>query len=355
MRFGIWRGAARLAALALTTAIAIGAIATAPAMVRAGIICHTIPREVTAVDVHTGGPYFAPPIPNGCYAKDPLGTIADGVGMVHGCLSSLTGKLHGCCSGCHGAGCKQCGGTGKCGHCDNCLGSGGGHHGGNPCAVCGGVGKGCGFCGWRGLLHGHDSGQNCGVPGAACGSGLCSPQQVQPCSFNGHASTVCSSMQSAPPLVSAQGSFASPQTGCMQAGCQLKRRHFHRLGKGCSACGGMGCGICQGGAMSSGSLCGGCGGAGCNACGGQGLHGQGKLCSACGGHGCSLCGGTGHLKNLLGASAGLIGKLFHVGDIEYFVGPGGPVPITPGYVPYVVTTRSPRDFLAFPPFSDLDP
>ena len=53
--------------------------------------------------------------------------------------------------------------------------------------------------------------------------------------------------------------------------------------------------------------------------------------------------------------AGLIGKLFHVGDIEYFVGPGGPVPITPGYVPYVVTTRSPRDFLAFPPFSQLDP
>ena len=57
MRFGIWRGAARLAALALTTAIAIGGIATTPAMVRAGLICHTIPREVAAVDVNTGGPY----------------------------------------------------------------------------------------------------------------------------------------------------------------------------------------------------------------------------------------------------------------------------------------------------------
>ncbi len=52
---------------------------------------------------------------------------------------------------------------------------------------------------------------------------------------------------------------------------------------------------------------------------------------------------------------GLAAKALHIGDIEYFVGPGGPVPITPGYVPYVVTTRSPRDYFAFPPFSDLDP
>ena len=163
------------------------------------------------------------------------------------------------------------------------------------------------------------------------------------------------SMQCAAPMVSAQAMFASPQMGgCTQAGCQLKRRHFHRMGKGCNACGGMGCGICQGGNMCSGSLCGGCGGAGCNLCGGQGLHGHGP-CSACGGKGCSLCGGTGLCQKLLGLPAGLIGKLFHVGDIEYFVGPGGPVPLTPGYVPYVVTTRSPRDFLAFPPFSDLDP
>ena len=45
----------------------------------------------------------------------------------------------------------------------------------------------------------------------------------------------------------------------------------------------------------------------------------------------------------------------HAGQIEYFVGPGGPVPITPGYVPYVVTTRSPRDYFAFPPFTDRNP
>ncbi len=341
MRFGIWREAARLTALALTTAIAIGVIAAAPATVRAGILIHSIPREVTAVDVNTGGPYFAPPIPNGCYTKDHLGTIAEGLGLVHGCLSSLTGMLHGCCSGCHGAGCNQCNGTGKCGHCDKCMGSDGGHHG-DPCAACGGVGKGCGFCGWRDLLHGHDSGG-------------CNSHQVKTCGFSGHASTVCTSMQSAPPLVSAQGSCASSQMGCAQPGCLLKKRHFHRFGKGCGACGGMGCGLCQGGGMSSGTLCGACGGAGCNQCGGLGLHGKGMPCSACGGKGCSLCGGTGLCKKLLCLPAGLIGKLFHVGEIEYFVGPGGPVPITPGYVPYVVTTRSPRDYFAFPPFSDLDP
>jgi hypothetical protein len=75
----------------------------------------------------------------------------------------------------------------------------------------------------------------------------------------------------------------------------------------------------------------------------------GDPCSACGGKGCKLCAGAG--SKLLG----LLGKVFHVGDIEYFVGPGGPVPITPGYVPYVVSTRSPRDFFAFPPFSQVDP
>jgi hypothetical protein len=41
--------------------------------------------------------------------------------------------------------------------------------------------------------------------------------------------------------------------------------------------------------------------------------------------------------------------------VKYFVGPGGPVPITPGYVPYVVSTRSPRDYFAFPPFVETLP
>jgi hypothetical protein len=34
------------------------------------------------------------------------------------------------------------------------------------------------------------------------------------------------------------------------------------------------------------------------------------------------------------------------------MGPGGPVPLTPGYVPYVNPVRSPRDYFAFPPYLD---
>src|SRR3954454_14618070 len=119
MRFGTRRGVAPLLAFALTAVIATGVVATAS--VQAVLICHTIPREVAAVDVKTGGPYFAPPIPYGCYAKDCLGTIAEACGLVKGGLSGL---LHGCCPGCGGGGCDQCGGTGKCGHCGLCTGPG---------------------------------------------------------------------------------------------------------------------------------------------------------------------------------------------------------------------------------------
>jgi hypothetical protein len=86
---------------------------------------------------------------------------------------------------------------------------------------------------------------------------------------------------------------------------------------------------------------------------------SGKLCHGCGGNGCGLCGGLGLLNCAAGGVGsklmGLAAKVFHVGEIEYFVGPGGPVPLTPGYVPYVVTTRSPRDYFAFPPFSQIEP
>jgi hypothetical protein len=349
----------------LVAAIALGATAAAPGLVHAGIVCHTIPREVAAVDVNTGGPYMAPPVPYGCYAKDPLGTIAEACGLVRGCLSSICGLAHGCCANCHGKGCDQCGGTGNCGHCDKCAGagagSGSGHHWGGHCGLCGGGDPGCGFCGWRGLLHGH--GKNGCLPASGCGGGssICSAQQVNRCGFSGHASTVCASVQAPAPLVSAQSPCASGQSICNQAGCLLKMRHFHRMGRGCSACGGAGCGFCKAGGMASGTVCGGCGGAGCGQCGGLGFlhHGKGKPCSACGGKGCALCHGTGLCNglcsSLLGVPAGLAAKLLHIGEIEYFIGPGGPVPLTPGYVPYVVTTRSPRDYFAFPPFSDLDP
>ncbi len=58
---------------------------------------------------------------------------------------------------------------------------------------------------------------------------------------------------------------------------------------------------------------------------------------------------------VLGLPKALVAKALHKGEIEWFVGPGGPVPLTPGYVPYIVTTRSPRDFFAFPPFNENVP
>ena len=57
----------------------------------------------------------------------------------------------------------------------------------------------------------------------------------------------------------------------------------------------------------------------------------------------------------LGLHGKLAGLLHHRPKVEYFVGAGGPVPITPGYVPYIVATRSPRDFFAFPPMNPYDP
>jgi hypothetical protein len=315
MRFGNWRGAALAAAL--------GFLLVAGPAGSAGAVglTHTIPCEVDAVDINTGGPYFAPPIPYGCYAKDPLGVVAKACGCVKGCLM--------------GAGCGAGGlfGKGCCGH-DGCgqggqdgCGSGGGLFGKglglglggcglfhrNGCVACGG--SGCGFCSGAGLLHKH-------------GSGGCA----------GTASTICASAQAPSPQVV----MPSPQFSCGDPGCHIGRKHFHRLGNGCTACGGLGrgCGIC-GGLGDGSNPCGACGGRGCGLCGGSGLcGGNGGPCSACGGRGCGLCAKA---KSLLGTSQAVFNKIFHIGYIKYFVGPGGPVPLTPGYVPYVVTTRSPRD------------
>ena len=59
----------------------------------------------------------------------------------------------------------------------------------------------------------------------------------------------------------------------------------------------------------------------------------------------------GALDHLKGSVLGVL----HPNKVDYFVGAGGPVPLTPGYVPYIVTTRSPRDFFAFPPMNPNDP
>jgi hypothetical protein len=339
MRFGIWRGVA--------LAFVVSAVVAVPVRsARAG--GHVIPREVGAVDVNTGGPYFAPPIPYGHYAKDCLGSIHEGIGLAKGCLFGL---CHKACGACGGKGCGSCGGKGHCGGLfdPSCGGNGcggdpgcGGHghgcgRGWGRCHACGGGG--CGFCQGLGLFGGHGHNDPCAGGGCA-----------------GHASTIIASSQA--PAV------ASPQAGCGVGGCGLKFKHSHHrgLGRGCGQCGGRGCGLCAG------DPCGGCGGRGCGLCGGRGLFGHGDPCGACGGKGCGLCGGKGGLcgacggkgcglcgggkHHLLGLPHALVGKLLHKGEIKYFVGPGGPVPITPGYVPYVVTTRSPRDYFAFPPFSE---
>ena len=142
MRFGKWRGVGLAVAAGLVLSLALVA-----GTVRAELF-HVIPKTVPAVDVHTGGPYFAPPIPYGCYAKDPIGSI-------HNCIGLAKGLLHGgLCGHCGGKGCDDCGG-------DGCADSG------DPCGAC--SGQGCGFCHglglFRGLGHGH--GDPCG------GSGLC--------------------------------------------------------------------------------------------------------------------------------------------------------------------------------------
>ena len=68
MRFGNWRG--------VTLALALGsALATIPTTAFANPFHHDIPREVDAVDVNTGGPYYAPPVPYGHYAKDGAGDV----------------------------------------------------------------------------------------------------------------------------------------------------------------------------------------------------------------------------------------------------------------------------------------
>jgi hypothetical protein len=278
-------------ALALASTIAIGFVAPA----RAGLFFQTIPRLTPAEDYSTGGPYYAPPIPYGHYAgKDFAGALRKRLGC-----KACGGLFHGGKGG-------LCGGSGA-GDCQ-----GGGCGGNQNCGACGGTG--CGFCAGRGLFRG--KARSCGL---IDGAGPCSA---------GFASTIAPT---------AQAVVAAPAAS-------LQYGHQHGMGAGCGLCGGLGCNACQGPVSGGGDPCGNCGGKGCGLCGGKGSK-VGKGCANCGGLGCKLC---------LGPRA-LLGSLLRLNRVKYFVGAGGPVPLTPGYVPYVVPTRSPRDFLAFPPFSPLDP
>jgi hypothetical protein len=370
MCFGKWR----VTPLAWTLAAVLGMGLTTTAFGDGWRLHPTLPGEVPAYDYTTGGEYFAPPIPYGHYAKDPHAEAAKALGH-------FTGPIRGLCSRClglfhhgddgNGNGCGL-GGKG-CGH-----GLGGNGDGcGNGCGH-GLGGNGCGFCSGLGLFH-HGKGDPCGgcgstVCGGGCGllghgkggHGLGHKKNFAPC----HASTVVATAQSQP---SSQVVLApSGQSACGDPGCGIGGVHSH-LGNlknkiRCRLCGGMG------------GPCGGCGGLGigdpCGVCGGAGLLGglgHGKACGACGGcglfrhggTGCGLCGGKGCAACLKGAAAKAHGILGHIagtamgllghGKVDWFVGAGGPVPLTPGYVPYIVSTRSPRDYFAFPPMNPNDP
>jgi hypothetical protein len=192
-----------------------------------------------------------------------------------------------------------------------------GHEGaGHGCGNCGG--HGCGLCSGGGLFgHGHGGGDTgCGV--ANCGGGLGHHHKAgrfAPCD-SGAVVATSQSLPAGTAVVQPSGQFP-----CGLGGCGVTEPHSHRGHKGHGdVCGDPGCGLC---------------------------HGKGKHCGFCGGKGCSHC-----LSGLHGKLAGLL----HLGPkVDYFVGAGGPVPITPGYVPYIVATRSPRDFFSFPPMNPYDP
>lgn len=351
MRSGNWRGQAVAIALALVC----GPIVSA----RADLFHHTIPRETLALDYRTGDVMMAPPIPGGHYTKDYAGCVKNAAGLSFGMIHGLVGKAKGLCSRCGGPSCGTCGGKGLF----NGLG----------CGSCGGDGCGsCGSDGWGskhgGLFHhgdggfGHKAhGSHFGCSGPGCGavaSAQVAATPVAPAKATGQAVVHPAAQQVMP-----SGQFAPVCGGCLGTGRLVN-------GGGCGQCGG--CGRLKGlfghhGGGNGGSVCGGCGGNGCGSCGGKGFlsglghgggngNGMGSGCGACGGRGCGLCAGLkGKAHSLMGLPLGLYSKVTHKGQIKYFVGPGGPVPLTPGYVPYVVTTRSPRDFFAFPPFSDQIP
>lgn len=325
---------------------------------------HTIPKETVAMDYRTGDVMRAPPIPYGEYAKDYVGSAYGAAGTAAGFVHGLPGHLAALCSKCGSKLCGLCGGLG--------------HRNGAACGGCGG--DGCGRCGSGLFGHGggllsHGGGTACGDPGCNGRHGLLGHGGKGGGLGHGHGhggaplcgpGMNCASGQS-PVMAMGQGAFPSGQT----VACGTCKG-LGRMGNGpCGACGGRGllgklCGLCGGRGLGVAGPCGGCGGRGllCGLCGGKGRLANGgpcggcgqngsNVCNACGGKGCSLCGGTGLIHALAGHVLGTAAGLFHHGGgVEYFVGPGGPVPLTPGYVPYVVPTRSPRDYFAFPPFTD---
>ena len=257
---------------------------------------------------------MAPPVPYGHYAKDY-------VGDAHKCLACLLGQ---CTNLLHGHGLLDGHGLGH-GNGDGSNGDGGsGGHGGffhNGGSGCGDPGCFGGInCGLFG--HHNNGGFANGAPGAA-----------------GYAATIDGPSAQA-------AAVASPQGSCGFSGCNVYGKHTHLANFGhhgnSGFCGDPGCGIGFAHSHGNGD--------------GNGMGGGQGGCGFCGGKGCSHC-----LAGLAGLGSKLHGKLASLASpltgprVKWFVGAGGPVPLTPGYVPYIVTTRSPREFFAFPPMNPNDP
>jgi len=152
--------------------------------------------------------------------------------------------------------------------------------------------------------------------------------------------TIIGSSQVPPAGTAIAHGHSGGHSGCGFPGCTVGFGHTH---PGYGSGGGIGCGIPGCGVSHThGDPSGG--------------HGAGTGCNFCGGQGCQKCLAAAHgaIAGLHGHLASLAGLLHHP-KLTYFVGAGGPVPLTPGYVPYIVATRSPRDYFAFPPRNPNDP
>jgi hypothetical protein len=308
MLFGIRRGIPLT--LALATTLGLGLAMARSARADGMLIRHTIPRETDAYDFTTGRQYMAPPIPYGHYAADYGGELHKSLGCatcgLHGLMGG-GGQGHSCFHKGDGAG-GDCGQGAGCGHGGSGIGCGAGHG-----------------------LFGHGGDSSPGIVGADPGFGAGSM---------GYATTWAQPSGQAAAL-------PSGQSICGQSGCAVAVKHSHlsqMLNKiRCGSCGGSGCGGCA-----DTGVTGLCGDPGCSLGAGHG-HGKGTGCGLCGGKGCGSClsGLRGGLQGKLASIAGVLNKP----KISWFNGAGGPVPLTPGYVPYIVTTRSPRDFFSFPPMN----
>ena len=297
MIFGNWRGMPL--ALALATTLGLSMVLARSARADGLLFQHTIPREVDAYNFTTGGPFMAPPVPYGHYAKDsPLYAA-------HKHMGCVTCKLHALMGG---------GGSGHSffhkGHGDD-DGYGHGHHDGGWESSGYGAGPG---------LFGDPVDSSSGV--YAGGEGLGAGSAGFATTWGGPSGQT--------------GVSSSGQAICGQPGCNVACKHSHlghmfgSHGGGYSAdpCGDPGCGV-------------------------GGKHGHGTGCGLCGGKGCLNC--LAGLKSGLHSKLASLGAGFHKPRMSWFLGAGGPVPLTPGYVPYIVATRSPRDFFAFPPMNPNDP